>query len=162
MITRERLESKLHYDPDTGNFIWKDPNPMSGMKKGDIAGGLNGAGYILIRCCGERNLAHRLAWLYMTGQWPKDQIDHIDGNRSNNKFNNLRSVTRHENGKNKRIPKNAKYGIMGVRLFKGKWVVNIIVNSANKHYGTYDDFFEACCKRKSIENKYGFHENHGH
>jgi hypothetical protein len=80
-LTAERLREVLNYNPGTGVFTWR---VQTGRRApvGAIAGCITWYGYIAIKidCC--RHLAHRLAWFYVTGAWPKDQIDHINGNRS--------------------------------------------------------------------------------
>ena len=99
-ITPERLRDLLAYDPNTGLFKWKRRCGRAG--KGCIAGSDDGRGYIKIKIEGERYAAHRLAWLYVTGSWPEQDLDHIDGNPSNNTFSNLRQVTHAQNMRNRK------------------------------------------------------------
>lgn len=108
--------------------------------------------------------AHRIAWALHYGEWPDPEsyIDHIDGDRSNNKIENLREVTPHENAKNKKRPKNNTTGHIGIRQLESKnWQAYITVDSKFKSLGSYEDKFEAMRVRKEAEKKYGFHENHG-
>jgi citrate synthase len=90
-LTAEELRRVLHYDPDTGIFTWKvtlsNRNPA-----GKKAGCIDHYGYIMMSIHGKRYKAHRLAWLYMTGAWPTNQIDHKFNNRSDNRFSELREA----------------------------------------------------------------------
>ena len=97
--TQEEILQAVLYDPDTGNFYSK--STYKSTKFGRLLNKVNNAGYICISINRKRYLAHRIAWVYMTGNWPK-QIDHIDGNRINNIFTNLREATKEENSKNRR------------------------------------------------------------
>ena len=108
--------------------------------------------------------AHRVAWLLHTGEVPGDmQIDHIDGDPTNNRISNLRLVTHRENGINQRKHKNNTSGVMGLYWHKkaGKWAVQISEFGKIKYLGLFEDKWEAICARKSAENRFGYHENHG-
>lgn len=120
-------------------------------------------GYVAIWFQGRIHLAHRLAFLYMEGEFPPDQVDHINGVRTDNSWPNLRMVAAAENQKNMKIAKNNKSGVTGVSWFKsrGKWVADIGVKGKTHRLGYRDSWFEAVCLRKSAENKYGYHRNHG-
>jgi len=160
-LTQKRLKELLNYDPDTGVFTWLVG--CGGVNIGSKAGSLYSYGYIVIKINRFGYRAHRLAWLYMTGEWPEDQIDHIDHDRANNRIINLREATHTINGRNTNIAKNNTSGIMGVNWhrWQRKWRAYISINAKPIHLGTFTDFFEACCARKSAENKYGYHPNHG-
>lgn len=160
-MTRTQLKEILRYDPDTGVFTWATRKAMC-VKPGRVAG-YTKDGYIYIGIDKKTYLAHRLAWLYVYGVWPKKQIDHIDGIRNNNKMANLRSVSGKINSRNQKTPVSNTSGMMGVcwsRKCK-KWQAAIKCEGVSLHLGLYDNFFDACCARKSAERKYGFHENHG-
>ena len=171
MITYFRLRELLDYNPETGNFHWKMDKKShgGGRKKGDIAGyrqppnKYGKAKYIRFNLEGRMYQGHRLAWLWMTGEWPKGQIDHINGDGYDNRWKNLRDVCQSANMRNQKLSKRNKSGIVGVckNKRKDKWQVSIKVDGKDKFLGYFDDFFEACCARKSAENKYGYHENHG-
>jgi len=124
--TLDRLKELLHYDPLTGIFTWR-VNKI-GVKAGRIAGCKKDNGYTAIRIDGTLFFAHRLAWLYMTGQAPDLFIDHIDGNRANNQIANLRIATHKQNSENLRRPsaRNSS-GYRGVYYQKQtkKWVAQI-------------------------------------
>jgi hypothetical protein len=104
----EALRAKFIYDPDTGEFRFREDSYRRSGKRmillrraGDLAGGKPVEGrYRVITIDGVNYPAHRLAWLYVTGRWPHPEIDHIDGDRTNNRFANLREVTHSENMRN--------------------------------------------------------------
>ena len=160
-ITQEELKNNLDYDPTTG--IFTRVKSYGKVKKGDIAGTLSDSGYIVIRVNVIRYPAHRLAWLYMTGEFPQNEIDHINRIRDDNRFNNLREVSRSKNHMNMSIPSNNKSGVVGVYFHKqrGKYQSQIKINGKNIYLGIYDNFEEAVTARKLAEVEYGFHKNHG-
>lgn len=105
LLTADYLRSQLTYKPEEGVFRWKVSNSNK-ITVGDVAGNLNshsGYRYINITISGKhcRFMAHRLAWLYIYGVWPKDHVDHIDRDNSNNRIGNLREATLLENQYNK-------------------------------------------------------------
>lgn len=138
MITAESLKELLHYDPETGIFTWlQDRN--STARKGRPAGGISSLGYVQIRVDGRQQKAHRLAWLYVTGEWPPEMIDHRDGNRSNNIFTNLRAVSRTVNGQNRRrAPSHNRLGVLGVRKDGNKFMARLRVNGKQVYLGSFD------------------------
>lgn len=160
VITQAELKETLSYNIETGDLIWIISKP--GVKVGSVAG-TPALGYVSITINRRLYRAHRLIWLYMTGEWPKDQIDHINHIRNDNRWCNLREATYQENQRNRTNPKNNKSGVCGVRWRekRNRWSSQIKVNRKAKHLGSFTDKFEAICARKSAENKYGFHENHG-
>jgi len=111
MLTARRLQELLSYDPGTGLFTWKVT--FSRAKLGKVAGSFDSDGYHKIQIDGRVYRGHRLAWLYMTGEWPESEIDHRDLDRSNNRWDNLRPATHSQNQMNTR-PRGVS-GIKGVR-----------------------------------------------
>ena len=160
MITAETVRELLSYDPETGVFKWK-VRVSKKVRIGDIAGHARADGYCVIRIRGKFYLAHRLAHLMMTGSWPNGDIDHINGSTSDNCWVNLRDVSRRDNLKNSRRRNDNTSGVTGVTRRYRKWRVEIRVNKKQIHLGSYEDFFEAVCARKSAERRYDFHPNHG-
>jgi len=159
-LTQIKLKNILNYNKTTGLFIWKK-RLSNRVKINTIAGCVNKTlGYRVITLYGIHYYAHRLIWLYEKGIWPIHQIDHIDGNRANNTFTNLRDITLNENRKNQRLHKKTPIKIHGVNWMKTKhkWRARI----AKQHLLLTNDFFEACCARKSAEHKLNYHANHGH
>ena len=135
-MTQNELKEILRYDPDTGIFIWK-LNVGKRLKAGQRAGSNDGRGYIHIKINGKNYKAHRLAWLYMYGQWPKKHIDHINKVKHDNRIENLRCVTNQENLFNT----DAK----GYSWHKAsqKWKAKIVLDGKHKHLGLYDTEAEA-------------------
>jgi len=163
MITQIELKEQVAYNPITGVFTRKIAL-CNKVKVGDVAGFAHKENsYIHIRVKKKKYKAHRLAWLYMTGKWPKNQIDHKNHIRDDNRWINLREATYQENNKNISLRKDNISGVNGVFWNKalGKWQSQVRVNSKAIHLGFHLDFFEAVCSRKSADNKHGFHPNHG-
>lgn len=154
-LTLERLKELLAYDPDTGLFVWKTDRGRS-AKFGDIAGRLAVRGYWDIEIDGKKYKAHRLAWLYVTGKWPKDEIDHRDMNRTNNKFDNLREATHSQNGYNKITPTTNTSGFKGVSWCgrTGKWRAAITRDRKQYHLGFYDKISDAKSAYDVASHKY--------
>lgn len=162
-ITSENIQDILQYRSETGVFIWVSP-PGSKMKQGDRAGYLDKKkGYRSLYYAGKKYKEHRLAWLYITGEWPKDQIDHINHIRADNRWVNLREATNSENQRNKNIPKNNTSGTIGVYFDKqaAKWKAVIRIWDSVIYLGHYVDIEEAIYARKKAEEEHGFHTNHG-
>lgn len=161
MITQSNLKDILMYNRLSGEFFWsaKASHPRAGM----LAGCVNGCGYSQIKIKGVTYYAHRLAWLYVYGEFPENQIDHINHIRSDNRWCNLREVTHQENSMNRNLDIDNTSGVIGVSWSKrdNKWYSRIKINSKEKYIGLFEDKFEAICARKSANNKYGFHSNHG-
>lgn len=137
MLTAKRLREVLSYDPITGEFRWLISS--NHIAVGSTAGTIESQGYCQIKVDQRIYKAHRLAWLYMHGVWPTNQIDHEDGVKANNIFTNLRQATNTENMLN--LPKRAtnKTGFKGVSVHKtsGKFVAQAQINGKRKHLGLY-------------------------
>lgn len=162
VLTQKRLKHLLSYDPEIGEFTWIRPT-SNRVKKGDIAASAHNCGYHAIRIDTKAYLAHRLAWLYVHGTWPTEEIDHINQVRSDNRISNLRVAERSVNSRNQVLRKNNTSGVLGVCWDKSrnKWASRIKVNYKTINLGRHGSLLDAVAARKSAENKYGFHENHG-
>ena len=141
-ITAETLRQLLEYCPETGHFFRRIRAGRSGV--GVIAGTIESNGYVRIEISGRPYRAHRLAFLYMTDAWPLNEVDHIDGNKTNNRWSNLRDVTDSVNLQNrKRATRRNKLGVLGVYFCKGKYLAGININGKRKHLGTFPTAEEA-------------------
>jgi len=118
MITQERLKQLLHYNPETGLFTRIDIESNRTDRLGKQPGSRNTKGHIQIRLDGTLYVAHRLAWLYMNGRFPVNQLDHIDGDKTNNKITNLREATNKQNQENVPLQVNNTSGYRGVSFDK--------------------------------------------
>ena len=154
-LTAEYLRSILDYDPETGIFTWKASTSRR-VKAGDIAGSLDGLGYLRLSVRSRPYRAHRLAWLHTYGVWPKDQIDHINRIRTDNRISNLREVSHKQNGQNRSKPSNNTSGHPGVVWHKriSKWQVKIKHNYKYIHIGYFTNLEDAVAARKAAEKLY--------
>ncbi len=153
MITKERLDELLAYDRETGLFTWRVRRQR--IRIGSVAGRPNTSGHIQIKIDGKPHLAHRLAFLTMTGCWPENEVDHINGVRDDNRWTNLRPATHAENGRNRCKTRNTS-GVTGVRwdAARGKWCAYIRVNRKHIHLGRLTEFEDAVVARRAAEVKY--------
>lgn len=131
---------------------------------GDAVGYIDSSGYCEFKHNGKPYKAHRVIWEINYGKIPSNmEIDHINGIRSDNRIENLRLVTRLDNTRNARVGLNNQTGVKGVfKKITGSYEVTIgSGDGRHKYIGYYNDFFDACCARKSAELRLEFHENHG-
>jgi hypothetical protein len=144
-LTHDRLLEVLSYDPETGKFHWLKRISIRIKKVGSEAGSVTPSGYLEIGIDGENYQIHRLAWFYMTGEWPKLQVDHKDTNRQNNKWDNLREATHGQNVQNSGPRKNNKSGLKGVSFDKsvGRWQARIMSERKLYLLGHFDTPEEA-------------------
>jgi hypothetical protein len=156
------IRDALNYEYATGDFTWRKSRG-SRAQAGDKAGSLAKNGNLDIRLDGVSYKAHRLAWKIFYGKDPADQIDHIDGDKTNNRFANLRVVDNTENQRNAKRPSNNTSGHIGVTWDKAnsKWAAQIMVDGKTIRLGRFASKAEAIAARKAAEVLHGFHENHG-
>jgi len=142
-LTLDRLREVLRYDPESGKFFWlKDCN--QNRKSGDQAGNPDNKGYWCIMIDGKTYKAHRLAWLWMVGEWPEAEIDHININKSNNRWENLRAASHARNCANTPRKVTNKIGAKGIRAIRsGKYVARIMKDGKASHLGTFSSLEEA-------------------
>lgn len=169
----DQINNAFRYDKETGLIYWKDrPNAYSRTNnnfKGKVAGSLHVEGYwkLNITIDGIRYdlRAHRVAWILMTGEWPRHEIDHRDGARSNNKWSNLRECTDSQNGANRSVK--SKSGLMGVYQCRktGSWRANIRHNKIGKSLGTFKTKEEAyaayCSEAEKLHGEFSIHISRG-
>jgi HNH endonuclease len=133
-FTADQLRSVVDYCPDTGEFTSR----LTGKKTGFIA---RAKGYVCLRVLGKKCNAHRLAWLITHGSWPIGEIDHIDGDKTNNRIGNLRDVSRDLNSQNQiRAHSRNASGLLGVSLdpVRGKWIAAIFFGGKKRFLGRFD------------------------
>ncbi|AZO51252.1 HNH endonuclease [Mesorhizobium sp. M4B.F.Ca.ET.058.02.1.1] len=140
----ERLRAKISYDPATCVFTWRET--CGGKVAGSIAGSVDPAdGYIRIGFEDSLYLGQRLAWVYMTGEWPSSITDHRNGNRADNSWENLREATWLENSHNRKRPSTNRSGHLGVcwHARSGAWRAQIQAKGCKIHLGTFPTAEEA-------------------
>lgn len=143
-----RAAELLSYEPETGRLVWLANTGKKAVNQvGASAGSKNAkSGYVVVSIFGKRYQAHRLAWALMTGSWPDGEVDHIDGNRANNRWSNLRAVSRSVNAQNQRHPqRNNKSGFLGVHAYRGKFraVIRVAGRKSPVQIGAYATAEEA-------------------
>lgn len=171
----EYLRKRLAYDPFSGALTWRHVSPCGFLtpkacaiinKKyaGKTAGtAVNQWGYYIIGIRPKVYLAHRVVWAIHYGAWPDGEIDHIDGDKLNNKIENLRVVDGATNRRNMPTQKNNTSGHAGISVKNGKWIARIGGGQRGKriYLGTFQTLGEAVAARKAAEQKFGYHEGHG-
>jgi hypothetical protein len=174
-ITQKILKDLVYYDPSIGEFRWKNRDMRwfdseSTMKMWNnrfantVTGTIRKDGYVKIVINYNQYLAHRLAWLYVYGKWPENQIDHVNGVRNDNRIKNLRECTKQQNCFNSRIPNNNTSGYKGVSFNKRckKYECYIKHNQVRIHLGRFDnpeDAHTVYCKK--AEELFGEFWNNG-
>ena len=172
ILTQAILKALLHYDPETGLFTWlpRDVSWFPSLHQckvwnanyaGKDAGCINAQGYISITLLLKALRAHRLAWLYVYGEWPPCHLDHINHVRTDNRICNLRGASHQINGMNTSMYRRNTSGVTGVSLKDGFWIAQININKKRKYLGRSKDKDEAIALRKQAEIEHGYHPNHG-
>lgn len=157
MINQKRLKELFKYDSETGIFT-RLVSRNNKYRIGSVAGSAQ-HGYVQIQIDRHTYKAHRLAWLYMTGKYPENVIDHIDGNGMNNCWKNLRDVSHSCNQQNQKCARsNNQVGLLGVSFKKdrGKFRSTIKVNGKYIHLGYFDTAQDAHNKYVSVKRKIHF------
>ena len=155
----ENLKIQLHYNEDNGLFYWKSAKPRSKYSIGDIAGCINkNNGYVQIRINQKTYLAHRLAFAFKNGYFPKE-VDHKNHNRADNRISNLRPSTRAENSRNlKNYRKDREFAIS--IQSNGKFRVRPRFNGKNYHLGMFNNIEDAIAIRNKFYQEKGFKNEH--
>lgn len=157
-LTDKRLRELLNYEPETGLFIWKVDRPPR-AKAGSRPTSPTKSGYLRASIDGKTYYQHRLAWLYTHGDWPKGVIDHINGDVSDNRINNLRDVNHSTNLQNlRRARSDSQVGLIGVhrRNDTGRYTARIQINGRNATIGCFDS--PEAAHEAYLSAKRAFHE----
>ena len=153
-MDKEALKSVLHYDPATGVFRRRFAKAYN-AKPWSVAGRITTNGYVQIVVDGKQYMAHRLAWLYIHGEWPRQQVDHINGCKTDNKIENLRDVSQSENLLNQKKSRNGK--LLGVSWHKvtKKWSARLQINKKLNFLGYFDTEIMAHQAYLEAKKKFG-------
>ena len=156
MITYERLHEVLDYDSESGIFTWKVSR--RGCRIGSVAGCIDKHGYYVIKIDKKKYQGHRLAWMYVNGYMPENDIDHINRNKTDNRIDNLREVSRQCNLRNTGNRNDNTSRVKGVYFNKttNKWYAQITVNQKQIHLGYFEDFNDAVLARYKKECELGW------
>lgn len=160
-LSHADVASILDYDPDTGEFTWKNRVGNTRRWNGRKAGYVEAQGYICIKLFSRIYKIHRVAWLLTYGEWPEHEIDHINGLRSDNRIANLRDVTVQTNLRNATMSRKNTTGATGVYRYGNTWRASIFINGRLKHLGSFTSLEEARRHRKAADAQFGYHPNHG-
>jgi hypothetical protein len=155
MLTQEKLKELFSYDPKTGNFI-RLSKYSSNIVVGSIAGHKDKKGYVRMMVLGTLYRAHRLAWLYMYGVHPKDQLDHINNIKSDNRICNLREASGFQNNWNIKLKKNNTSGHKGViyRKDSNKWRARCLLNRVAYNLGSFVNYDDAVAAYQEFAKKH--------
>lgn len=161
MITQKELKEILSYDEKTGIFISKI-NRGKKIKKGNVLGTLIN-GYLCVMINYKFYKLHILAWLYIYGVYPNNQIDHKNRNKIDNRIDNLRDITQKKNCQNRGKRKDNKSGITGVYRNEknNNWVCGIRVDGKYYHLGSFKNFDDAVDARRKALKDFEFYKGHG-
>lgn len=140
-VRAEQLREVLSYEPETGRFYWRIRRKR--VTVGAAAGTLHHLGYVHIHVLGHKYLAHRLAWLYVHGEWPSGQIDHINGDRADNRLVNLRVTTQRQNTQNQAVHRAGRLFGCCYHKPKKRWIAKIRIQGRMTFLGYYDTEQEA-------------------
>jgi len=162
MFTQKELIEMFDYSSETGVLYWKIKFPRKNI--GDPVGYKSthmGKDYLRVTINGKKYMVHRLIYIFVNGVI-NNEIDHVDGNGMNNKITNIRDVPHIENLRNQKLYKSNKCGVHHiVKRKNGNYRVRITINGYRRSLGTFKYIWDAICARKSADNKYGYHSNHG-
>jgi len=158
MITQERLKELLHYNPETG--IFTNRVSRSNVKAGDVAGAVRPNGYIHIRIDKKYYLSHRLAWMFVHGNFPEWEVDHINRVRHDNRITNLRAAHPQQNQKNTKTRTDNTSGIKGVYwdARSNIWHAEIMTGRKKCYLGCHKDLVEVVARRLAGEQSLGWHD----
>lgn len=147
-LTYERAAELFLYEPVSG-LMTRRISTSANAKEGMIVGCLDKSGYVKISVSKRLYYFHRVAWLLMTGNWPEALVDHINGNPSDNRWENLRAATKQENGRNQKTHKRGSSGIKGVIIYGDRWIARL----GRKHLGVFSSKEEAATRVQEERGK---------
>jgi hypothetical protein len=150
-ISATQLKGFLKYNKNTGEFFWRDDRGR--VRAGQKAGSPHIQGYIQIKIDRVLYRAHRLAWLYVYGEWPIGRLDHKDNRPSNNRIKNLRKATHSQNMANRKLNINSGTGVKGVSARGGKYRAYININGRRQYLGDHSTIKEASFAREAAAKK---------
>lgn len=159
----DELNRLLTVDVQTGQICWNErqgKHHFNSLFAGKIAGGLNSQGYWVVNIGNVHHRAHHIVWRVVHGYWPSE-IDHIDGDRTNNCISNLREVTRAENRRNVRLTAKSKFPCHGIYEQRGRFFACIWDKRKRISLGGYGTLEDAVKARKAAAVQLGYHPNHG-
>ncbi len=170
-LAASSIRQIIDYEPETGSMWWKvrdrslfaresDWRTFNKRFAGKRVGNINDKGYYATQLFGRHIGCHRAAWAHYYGEWP-DQIDHVNGDRTDNRIANLRNVSHRENSKNRKVREDNRTGQTGVYEVKGRWVALINTDKGRFFIGRFKEYADAVFARKIAEKCFGYHENHG-
>lgn len=157
-ISRERLLELCTYNPESGVFLWNHLPGKGRGRGGQGIGWIDDWGYVRAEFDAVAYRLHRLAWLYMTGEWPSEEIDHIDGDPANNAWSNLRQATRVQNSQNTKIRANNTSGVKGVSRHPqcDRWMARVGAGKRRHYLGiflTKDEAEQAVREFRQVAHK---------
>lgn len=141
-LTQQRAMQVVAYDAETGELRWlvaSSPKARHHVyRPGDVVSGRQSQGYIALWVDGRKYLAHRVAFLIAHGRWPAGDVDHVNGNKTDNRIENLREATRVQNNGNTKLPRHNTSGMKGVRRHRAKWVAQISIENQCRYLGIFE------------------------
>lgn len=154
-ITQEKLKELFIYDPVSGLVVRKKTT-SSNAKAGSVVGSINSNGYLLTKVCGKSLAIHRIVWIYVHGITPQNEIDHVNGDKTDNRIENLRICSKTENQQNQKLHSDNTSGYHGVSWRKdiGKWRAQIQVAGKKLMLGCFDNLPEAIEAHTKAKEKY--------
>jgi hypothetical protein len=149
LLSRETLGRWLEYDPETGQWLWIVS--YANVHAGQVAGTISVHGYRIITLFGTKYRSGRLAWFYMTGEWPTEEIDHINRDKTDDRWVNLRDASRSENALNRDLQSNNTSSVRGVywNVEKGKWAAQVKKDNII-HFGGYFDYLDEALEARDL------------
>jgi hypothetical protein len=157
------LKERITYDPESGRLYWSGSLLNKAYLVGLEAGTLRPNGHRQVSVGGTLILSHRVAWALHSGEWPTDTLDHINGDRADNRIINLRQASMLDQVRNRAQQRKSRNPYLGVRWradFR-KWAVEIGMSNRTLYIGSFACLEDAIAARHEAEKQYGFHPNHG-